>query len=343
MRSQAGRVRLVWTPQKAVMVVPEEVPELGGVLRELGLRAAARDRGRGLQTMVVCGVVALVVARQDLLRGDWRAVVSNGWVGGLLLVALMFGAIPWYRGWKEERSWRSATDDAAEDIAEARFESWLGMQRGPVTAVLIALTVVVGLLQVVLPGEGWKLAGLVKEAVRDGERWRLLTAPWLHGHPVHWFVNVGALAYLGKRCEALARWPHLVMVFLVAAWLGGEASVWLVSKASVGASGGLLGLLGFLLVFETLHRKLVPVSARRRLLAGVLATGVLGLVGFRFIDNAAHAGGLVAGMVYAAVVFPPSASPVRPRTLVRDRIFGSLVGAVLVGSGLFAGWMVAAG
>ena len=140
-----------------------------------------------------------------------------------------------------------------------------------------------------------------------------------------------------------ARAVRLVMVFMVAAWLGGEASVWLVSKASVGASGGLLGLLGFLLVFETLHRKLVPVSARRRLLVGVLATGVLGLVGFRFIDNAAHAGGLVAGMVYAAVVFPPSASPMRPRTLVRDRIFGALAGAVLVGSALFAGWMVAAG
>jgi membrane associated rhomboid family serine protease len=269
--------------------------------------------------------------------------MSNGWVGVSLLLALILGAIPWYRGWKEERLWRSAGDDTTEHVAEARFESWLGMQRAPVTAVLIALTVLVGLLQVVLPGEGWELAGLVKDAVRGGERWRLLTAPWLHGHPVHWFVNAGALAYLGKRCEALARWPHLLSVFLIAAWLGGEASVWLVSKASVGASGGLLGLLGFLLVFETLHRKLVPVSARRRLLAGVLVTGLLGLVGFQFIDNAAHAGGLVAGMVYAGVVFPPSVSPLRPRALRRDRVVGSLAGVVLVGSALLAAWKVVAG
>jgi hypothetical protein len=49
MGAQAGRVRLVWTPPQPAMVVPEEVPELGGVLRELGLRAAARDRRRGLK------------------------------------------------------------------------------------------------------------------------------------------------------------------------------------------------------------------------------------------------------------------------------------------------------
>ena len=61
-----------------------------------------------------------------------------------------------------------------------------------------------------------------------------------------------------------ARWPHVPLVFLFSACIGGEASARFVSSTSVGASGGLMGWLGFLLVFESLHARLVPRSARRR-------------------------------------------------------------------------------
>jgi len=171
----------------------------------------------------------------------------------------------------------------------------------------------------------------------------LFTAPWLHGHPVHWLMNATALLYLGRRSEVLAGWPHLALAFALAAWLGGVASLRWVSAPSIGASGGLLGLLGFLLAFETLHRRLVPVSARRRLLGGVVATAVLGMLGFQFIDNAAHAGGLVAGLLYGGLVFLPSASPTLPRTLLRDRVAGAAALAVLVAGAGFACWRMAAG
>ena len=94
--------------------------------------------------------------------------------------------------------------------------------------------------------------------------------------------------------------------------------------------------LGFLLVFETLHRRLVTSSARRRLLGGVLLTFVMGIIGYRFIDNAAHLGGLLSGMLYGIVVFPSSASVHRPRVLWIDRIAGALAGLVLC-----TGWMLA--
>jgi len=149
-------------------------------------------------------------------------------------------------------------------------------------------------------------------------------------------MNASALAYLGKRVETFARWPHLVLSFLVAAWIGGEASARFTATPSVGASGGLMGLLGFLLVFETLHRRLVPESSRRRLVGGVVLTAAIGFVFHRFIDNAAHAGGLVAGMVYAALVFPKSASPHRPRTTTTDVVLGGGALGLLVCSALLA-------
>ncbi len=170
-------------------------------------------------------------------------------------------------------------------------------------------------------------AGLVKSAYFGGERWRLFTAPMLHGGFVHFVMNALALLYLGKRLEVFARWPHLPVVFLFSALVGGEASARFTHATSVGASGGLMGWLGFLLVFETLHSRLVPRSAKRRLIGGVMLTAFIGIIGYRFIDNAAHFGGLVAGMIYAAIVFPRSSSVVRPKMTITDRVIG--VGGLL--------------
>jgi membrane associated rhomboid family serine protease len=184
-------------------------------------------------------------------------------------------------------------------------------------------------------------AGLVKPAYHAGQWWRLLTAPFLHGNLIHFLLNAAALLYLGKRVEVFARWPHVPLVFLFSACVGGELSARFVPGTSVGASGGLMGLLGFLLVFESLHSRLVPRSASRRLLAGVLLTAVIGLVGYRFIDNAAHAGGLIAGMLYAIVVFPKSASSYRPNATISDRVAGIGALVLLTLSALFAVFLIA--
>jgi membrane associated rhomboid family serine protease len=138
----------------------------------------------------------------------------------------------------------------------------------------------------------------------------------------------------------LAGWPHLILVFLFSAWLGGESSLRFVGLPSVGASGGLMGWLGFLMIFESLHGRLVPIKARRRLLAGIFLTGLIGVLGFRFIDNAAHLGGLLAGLVYALIVFPKSASAARPRPTWSDRIAGLLAALVLAFAVLVALWKI---
>lgn len=97
-----------------------------------------------------------------------------------------------------------------------------------------------------------------------------------------------------------------------------------------------MGWLGFLIVFETLHGRLVPRSARRRLVAGVLLTGLIGVLGYRFIDNAAHLGGLLAGFAYAFIVFPKSTSANRPGTTLTDRVAGTLALAVMTATAVAA-------
>ena len=109
-----------------------------------------------------------------------------------------------------------------------------------------------------------------------------------------------------------------------------------VEKSRFSSSGGILGLLGFLLVFEFLHGKLVPRRATRRLCAALVFTFVVGFVGYNLIDNWAHGGGLFAGMLYAAIVFPRSSSPHRPRSTLMDRVLGGGAAVVVLAGAFYA-------
>lgn len=335
---RSSAIDLVWTPADPRMVVPEEVPELFHALFAARRRWVAADLEHSFGQLKIFGAGVVVTAAMTYWKD--QPLLKSASIGMALVLFVMFAVIPWYQAWKRGRELHNwSPEGMVAAIPPLRFETWLDLQRAPFTKCLLVLMTLTGLAQI-FSVESIKSAGLVKNAYFQGETWRLFTAPFLHGNPVHWFLNMAALLYLGRRVEVFARWPHLVMVFLFTAWVGGEASARFFSSTSVGASGGLMGLLGFLLVFETLHARLVPRSSRRRLLAGVALTGVIGLIGYRFIDNAAHAGGLIAGLVYAAIVFPKSSSPHRPQSTITDRIVGTLALTATVGSAAFTIWKV---
>ncbi len=364
----SARVDLVWTPEAPGLVLPEEIPALHPALKSARIRWAEWEIEEGKRQMMIFGLAFVLLLYLNGFRMD--RILASGTVGLSLLLFLILGLLPWSQGRKRlSRARRWAEGEMAADAPALRFETWLSIQEAPVTRLLLGLLAVAGLVQagieihafnarnslhglaslvglvkVVLHlgsldgGGGMTIAnaGLTKYAGSYTEWWRLFTAPFLHGHWLHWLMNASALAYLGKRVETFARWPHLALVFLISAWIGGEASARFTPLKSVGASGGLMGLLGFLLVFETLHRRLVPESSRRRLLAGVVLTGVIGFVFRHFIDNAAHLGGLLAGMAYAAFVFPKSSSPHRPRTTTTDVVFGGAALGLVVSAAIFA-------
>ncbi len=368
-------VILVWTPGHPQMMPPEELAGMGDALRTARERWTRDDLEEAKYKLrwfgaVLAGfsgwamyrgfVLAGELAERSGTSGDWlprlklatRSMLGSTQSGLALLMFVVFAFIPWYQARKcRAQLGRWTEDGIAEAAPVIRFETWLDRQAAPVTKALLALLALVALAQIFCHAKtaGWASvmslfhnwdgtaeAGLMKDRYAQGEWWRLFTAPLLHGNVVHFLMNAAALAYLGKRVEVFARWPHVPLVFLFAASVGGEMSVRLVTAPTVGASGGLMGLLGFLLVFETLHRQLIPRRARRRLLAGVILTALIGLLGYKFIDNAAHAGGLLAGMLYAAIVFPASSSPSRPRSTTSDVIGGGAAMAALVAAALSA-------
>ncbi|MFK7912130.1 MAG: rhomboid family intramembrane serine protease [Akkermansiaceae bacterium] len=342
---KAGKSRdgiaLVWTPESDRMLVPEEVPAMHKPLRQRRRKFAQRDVSDGARMGLVFGVALLWTLYAAWNNGgkNIESLYSHQLTGLAALLLLIFGALPFYEGWKTRRLLeQTKASDMAKEIPEARFDAWLERRSIPATWFLLGGLLFVGLIQLYIDRGSGGLTESIQQAgqlknkasqfsnVEDAHAWwRILTAGVLHGNPIHFLMNAAGILYLGRRTEALARWPHLLIVFFAAMWMGGVASARLMpNDPAVGASGGLMGLLGFMLVFEFLHKKLVPRPARRRLLAGLILMGVMGFLGMSFIDNAAHAGGLLAGLVYAVVVFPPSASAARPMAEGKDKIVGAL-------------------
>jgi membrane associated rhomboid family serine protease len=138
-------------------------------------------------------------------------------------------------------------------------------------------------------------AGLVKPAVWDGEAWRMLTGPMLHGGIYHAWMNLSALFALGYLVEAHTDRHHLAVAFLASVAGGSVLSLLLSGRPSIGASGGVMGLVGVLWVLWRLRPADFPDDFGGRMKYVVGATALIGIVGVEFIDNWAHLGGLLAG------------------------------------------------
>ncbi len=147
-------------------------------------------------------------------------------------------------------------------------------------------------------------ANSASAVVLDGQYWRLLTATFLHAGAVHIALNLFALWEAGRQ---VCRWygnTQFLLIYLGAALAGSALSLHFSAQqaVSVGASGAVFGVLGALLVVVQRRRRLLPGSSLKSLVVtqGIFIAYMLAQ-GFaqQGIDNAAHGGGLMAGVAMA--------------------------------------------
>ena len=142
---------------------------------------------------------------------------------------------------------------------------------------------------------------MFKPAIVEGKQyWRLFTAMFMHFGIRHLVNNMLILFVLGDNLErALGKIRYLanVISLLWEIWFPGSRMV-----VSAGASGAIFGVIGGLLYVVGVNRgRLEDLSSRQ------LATMVLFSLYFGFtstgVNNVAHVGGLVSGIVMAWILY----------------------------------------
>lgn len=153
---------------------------------------------------------------------------------------------------------------------------------------------------------------LDKSAVAAGEVYRLFSVTLVHGGILHLAFNMYGLYLLGPLVEGMWGTRSFGAFYLLTAAAASTASFIFTPANSVGASGAIFGLVGVLMAGTRVHNPIL--DRRARAIVPQLGTLVLVnlLLGFSVpgIDNAAHIGGLAAGL-WLGLFVPPG----RVRTL----------------------------
>lgn len=163
-------------------------------------------------------------------------------------------------------------------------------------------------------------------ATTDGAWWRLATYMLLHAGVLHIGFNLLALNIVGSMSERVFGGKRTLLVFWVTGVAAGMASLLFTRGVSIGASGSIMGLIGLMAAWG--HRARTPLGymVRGQMIRWAIATGVFGvLIG---ADNAAHAGGLLAGALLGLAIEPG----VAPRSSLARRAwaFAGWVGVLLI-------------
>jgi rhomboid protease GluP len=144
----------------------------------------------------------------------------------------------------------------------------------------------------------------------EGEWWRLFTSCFLHIGIFHLLLNMYALVYIGMLLEPRIGSSRFLSAYILTGIAASATSLWWHELTiSAGASGAIFGMYGVFLAM--LSTNLIEKSARKALLTSIgifvfynLVNGMKG-----GIDNAAHIGGLVSGLIIGYAFYPSLKKP----------------------------------
>ena len=139
--------------------------------------------------------------------------------------------------------------------------------------------------------------------LRDGQYWRLLTSVFLHAGLSHLGSNLLVQILMGNIVERNLGHVRYLILFLLSGIGGNIVSVLYdnalgVNTYSVGASGAVFGVMGVLVLLIVKGRKNLR-SGSSMLARAAFAVFYAVYSGFKnpYTDNAAHIGGLAAGVL----------------------------------------------
>ena len=296
-RPKVPSVALVAVPEEPRLRTVAEVPELAEVTLAREEESLSHQVATQRKPAILLGVLGALVAPFMLILG----VVSLP----LLLVGVD-GVLPFLENRRRLRLLRADPAGFLGDLDLAlRFQYWLAVTRQGWdwrTWGLVGAWAGLFLLQLATGLEASVgAAALVKPRLLQ-EPWRLLTGAFLHGSLMHLAMNGFGMLALGPMVERLADRRMLAPLWVGGALAGSLVSwAWQPQGSSVGASGGLMALIGYLACLGHTHRGDLPREFRREQVRSILLVVLLGVLAYRMIDNGGHLGGLLLGLAVGGV------------------------------------------
>lgn len=177
-----------------------------------------------------------------------------------------------------------------------------------ITLALLAINVVIFLLSSFAFGWMYEKGAMITEVVlRDGQFYRLFTAMFLHADTQHLINNMLMLALGGAIVEHYTGHAFYFFLYMLSGLFGNMISMAYeiqnrLSWVSVGASGAIMGLVGFIVVWILVNRKTFIRS--RNLLIRLALLGIFVIEACFFqkgANTAAHTGGLITGAVLGVI------------------------------------------
>lgn len=197
-------------------------------------------------------------------------------------------------------------------------------RKAPVTKTLLILIAIVFAFEVLTSafdsGQSLVAIGaLSRDLIFHGQVWRLVTYMFLHGGWLHWAANSWALYQIGTLYEVLFGSKRFAAIYFTTGIVAGLASTVLHGGPAVGASGAVFGIMGAF-IFSIRRSPLYRNQPWTRSLIGQLVFWIVIniAIGYTlpFIDNTAHIGGLIAGLILGLI--PHRVPPPPPRESVID-------------------------
>jgi len=269
---------------------------------------------------------------ERLTMDAWEAAVTRGAIGPQALVR--FAPVTG-RNWVQAQSLEMYTS-----LLETEHLEWKHHLRhaGPplLTAALIGFQVRVWWLCQLPKNQEWASEHLTKwgaPILEDAEVYRLFTMGLLHVDLSHLAMNMIWLGYTGIQLERALGWKSTLTLYTASVWVASLFSTFgTPAVPSLGASGGVFGLISACVVFGFARSDGLPPRFRRAvgpsLLPYMLLIFFSGLSSAR-TDNWAHFGGLVAGGLLVPFLLPPK----RPEQGIRrQRALRTMWGVMAVGT-----------
>ncbi len=204
----------------------------------------------------------------------------------------------------------------------------LAVRRAPVTFTLLMLIAIVFAVESVTYATTyatddyyklWRLGAIVPFGDLHGQYWRLLAGMFLHGGVLHWLLNSWSLFQLGWLYEVLFGSKRFALVYFVSGVIASFTSSIHGAGLAVGASGAIFGIAGafiFSMLRSPRYRDEPWAHGLVAQLIIVVAANLYIASLFKVIDNAAHIGGLVTGLLLGFI--PHRVPPPPPREQIVD-------------------------